>query len=490
MAKARYWLSRGLFLRGLGLVYAVAFLSLAAQARGLFGTRGLLPIGAFLTLQRDAAGALAPLRLPSLFWLDASDGMLLAVALCGLAAGVALVLGCASVVATFVAWLCYLSFVTTGQVFTAHPCDLLLLEAGFLALLSSPSLAVAPRFAPPLPVVFLFRWLLFRVLVGAGIGRLHGDPCWGSLTCLPDYLETESSPTSIALLVHALPMPLHRVLGFVALFAELVVPLGYFGPRRVRHVAGAVTIVVSVASLLTTNDGFSSLLVVVLSVWCFDDALVEKLPFVREWLGDSDESPGRRTLLGLQVTAAALVVASLLEMPRTFSPAFGDRPSLEPFHLVNVYGVVEPVERTRSEIVFEGTWDDVAREPAHWLEYGLPCAPGDPMRAPCAPSPYLRRLDSRLREASLGDFRREPWVIRVVDDLLRENPAVLGLFSKDPFAGKPPRFVRAERYVYRFARSGEPGYWHRELVEDYVRPFSLKDPALFEFLFRKGWLRK
>jgi hypothetical protein len=174
-------------------------------------------------------------------------------------------------------------------------------------------------------------------------------------------------------------------------------------------------------------------------------------------------------------------------LPRTLSPEPGTEPSLEPLHLVNAYAVIEAVERKRTEVVFEGTRDDVALGPVHWTEYELPCKPGDPARAPCMPSPYVHRLDVRLWQAALGDFRREPWVIRVVDDLLRENRDVTGLFGRDPFAGKPPRFVRAERYRYRFSTANEAPYWQREPIDEFVRPVSTEDPALNEYLFLHGW---
>jgi hypothetical protein len=62
------------------------------------------------------------------------------------------------------------------------------------------------------------------------------------------------------------------------------------------------------------------------------------------------------------------------------------------------------------------------------------------------------------------------------------------LLADDPFAGRPPRFVRAELYRYSFSDFGEPGFWRRERVGEYLRPVSLDDPALRSFLDRYGWL--
>jgi hypothetical protein len=263
-----------------------------------------------------------------------------------------------------------------------------------------------------------------------------------------------------------------------------------FGPRRVRHLAGVITIGVRVLVLLAANPGFSSVLLIVLSVACFDDDVLERLPFTKSLAASAGtEEPGGGRTIAVRAISFILFGLSVLQLPVLWSPIVGGDPSIEPFHLVNSYGAIEAVGQEREEVVFEGTRDDVAVGDAHWVEYELPCKPGDPSRAPCLTTLHARRLDLRLWQASLGDFRREPWVIRLVDDLLRENAAVTALFARDPFAGNPPLFVRAERFRYRFSGKGDAPYWQRESLGDFVRPFSLKDPALYEYLFRKGWLR-
>ena len=71
-----FQLTRFCILRLLGLVYAVAFLILVLQLDPLIGSRGLLPAAPFLAQVRAAVGSTpaAALELPTLFWLDASDG--------------------------------------------------------------------------------------------------------------------------------------------------------------------------------------------------------------------------------------------------------------------------------------------------------------------------------------------------------------------------------------------------------------------------------
>src|SRR2546428_10639749 len=54
-----YLLSRWLFLRLLGVVYLVAFVSLALQITGLVGEHGILPAGGFLERAHAAYGSRA-----------------------------------------------------------------------------------------------------------------------------------------------------------------------------------------------------------------------------------------------------------------------------------------------------------------------------------------------------------------------------------------------------------------------------------------------
>src|SRR5467141_72384 len=80
-----YWLTRFVILRLVGLVYLVAFLVAARQIIPLIGQRGLLPAETFLHRVETHFGSrlAAFLQLPSLFWFNASDGFIAAVAWVG-----------------------------------------------------------------------------------------------------------------------------------------------------------------------------------------------------------------------------------------------------------------------------------------------------------------------------------------------------------------------------------------------------------------------
>src|SRR6059036_3846364 len=125
-----YVLSRWLFLRLLGVVYFVAFVSLALQITGLVGDQGILPVGGFLQRAHAAYGSTAYRLFPSLCWLGASDGMLHALAWAGAGLAVLLVAGVAQAPVLLLLWICYLSLAVAGQTFLWFQWDGLLLETG------------------------------------------------------------------------------------------------------------------------------------------------------------------------------------------------------------------------------------------------------------------------------------------------------------------------------------------------------------------------
>jgi hypothetical protein len=170
------------------------------------------------------------------------------------------------------------------------------------------------------------------------------------------------------------------------------------------------------------------------------------------------------------------------------SPEQAMNRSFDPLQIVNTYGAFGSVERERHEVVLEGTWDDPLSGDPHWLEYEFPCKPGDPRRRPCLASPYHYRLDWQMWFAGLSDAAREPWIVKLVYELLQENRAVTALLAKDPFRERPPRYVRALIYRYRFAPSSSAAFWERDLLGEYLRPLSKDDVELLSFLRRRRWL--
>lgn len=491
----RYRLTRHVLLRGLGFIYYVAFVSLATQIGGLLSSRGILPVEPFLRRVRDYAGSSASAfwELPSLFWFDHSDTVLSFFAWLGVALSLVVVAGYAHVAVLAALWVLYLSFVHVGQIFYGYGWEMLLLETGFLAMFLAPRRGFpATSEEPSHLVIVLLRWTLFRLMFGAGLIKVRGDPCWLDLSCLVYHYETQPNPHPLSWLLHRAPVGFHEFGVLFNHFAELLVPWGYFGPRRVRHVAGAITIVFQSALILSGNLSFLNWLTIVIALGCFDDGVYAKLlpRALVERLNRPEPAQPRRRLtqatrfgLGLVVLLLSInPIANMLSSRQRMNASF------DPLHLVNTYGAFGTIGKTRYEVVLEGTTAERLGPDTVWRQYEFPCKPGDVNRAPCWITPFHYRLDWQMWFAALGSYEGQPWIVNLIHKLLQGEPRVLKLMAYNPFPNAPPHFIRARLYEYHFTRFGEPGWWKRRLVGEYLKPLSLDDEEFRGYLQRFGWL--
>jgi hypothetical protein len=187
---------------------------------------------------------------------------------------------------------------------------------------------------------------------------------------------------------------------------------------------------------------------------------------------------------------ALIAILSIQPVINMLSPRQIMNTSFDPFDLVNTYGAFGTVGRERLNVVFEGTMDTVPDDRANWKEYpyrALPVAPG---KRPPQIAPYQLRLDWQMWFAAMSTPEEYPWTLNLVFKLLHNDPGAVGLFAANPFPGRPPRYIRAILYRYRFARPGNPGglWWHRERIGDvWIPAMSVSDPRLTGFLKREGW---
>ena len=490
-----YRLTRFAFLRGLGLIYGVGFLTLLRQWRPLLGSDGLLPASDFLSDVRLHLGSLpsAFWRLPTLFWIDSSDAALQAGAWLGLGLSVLLMVGYTNAPLLSALWLLYLSFVHIGQIFYGYGWESLLCETGFLAIFLAPALSLKPFQGPvPWPVLFLLRWLTFRVMFGAGLIKLRGDTCWIDLSCLNYHYETQPLPNPLSAAYHHLPTRVHEFGVLFNHFVELIVPFGVFGPRIVRHSAGALIIVFQLCLISSGNLAFLNWLTIVVTLACFDDTAFRWL--LPKRCQQAFSSLRARAPLGRPRWIVTGLLSSLIGLLSVdpalnlLSPKQRMNAGFDPFSLVNTYGAFGSITRERNEIVLEGTADATPNEHTQWAAFELPCKPGDLARRPCFVAPYQYKLDWQLWFAAFGSAGREPWLLHLVEKLLQGDAVVDSLFAVQPFRGHPPRYVRALFYRYRFSPPGVRGsYWQRELLGEYLRPLSLDDPDFQAYLAEHGF---
>ncbi len=494
-----YWLTRFSVLRLLGFIYAVAFLVAANQILPLIGSDGLLPVGPFLGRVSAALGSRGAgfMRLPSIFWLGHSDGALLGAAWAGFALSCAVMAGFANALILAILWALYLSFVHVGQDWYGYGWEFQLLETGFLAIFLCPLLNPLPFSGPkpPVAVIWLLRWLIFRIMLGAGLIKIRGDSCWRDLTALYYYFETQPIPNPLSRWFHFLPR--WELEGGVLLnhAAELLAPWFVFGPRRARHVAGAVIVVFQGVLILSGNLSFLNWLTIVPALACFDDSLWSRI-LPRRMVAAAERAAGNaRPCRPLAAAAWALVLAvaclsywplaNLVSSHQVMNSSFDD-----PLELVNTYGAFGSIGRERINIVFEGTDSAVPDDRSVWKPYPYRGLPVDPSSRPPQIAPYQLRLDWQMWFAAMGTPAEYPWTLGLVWKLLHNDPGAVGLFASNPFPATPPRFVRASAYRYRFADpSSRPGeWWERERLGSWLPPLSADNAELRKFLDSRGWL--
>jgi hypothetical protein len=491
-----YWLARFLILRLLGFVYGVAFLCAAKQIVPLIGSRGLLPLSLYLgRIQSTFGGWLEGfLQFPSLFWIDSSDAFLLALAWTGVGLSLVVMAGYANALLMALLWAFYMSFVHVGQDWYGYGWEIQLLETGFLGIFLCPLLdgRPFPRRPPPAPVLVLLRWLIFRIMLGAGLIKLRGDPCWRDLTCLEHHYETQPIPNPLSRTLHFMPRWFHKAGVLFNHLAELVAPWFVFGPRLARHVAGAILASFQIFLIFSGNLSFLNHLALVPILACFDDQLLERvLPrrlAARASRARAEAVPSRAQAglaIGLAITVAAL---SIYPVGNLLSGRQAMNASFNRLELVNTYGAFGSVGKIRHEIIFEGT-SDATLEQARWREYEFVCKPGDPRRRPCVVAPYQPRLDWQIWFAAMSSPVRYPWTLHLIAKLLRSDPSALALLEGNPFPDAPPRYIRAVLYRYRFAPPGNPTgvWWEREPLGIWIPPLSAHDPRLEAFLEAQGW---
>ena len=459
-----YRLTAGLFLRLLALIYLAAFLSLWPQIDGLAGPQGILPLAERLDWLRQRHGALAWLHFPTLFWLTQSGAALRATALAGAALSLAMALLPPSRLAFALLFAAYLSLVHAGGLFMNFQWDYLLLESGFLA--------VFLVGGPPRVIVWLLRWLLFRLRFLSGVSKLlSGDPSWSlaSLTAVYHYFEVQPLPHGGGWYAHLLPLWMHKLGAAGTLFIEIVVPFLMFATRRARFLAAWLTILLQVLIIATSNHNWINLLTIVLCLFLFDDRALGRVLPARA--GVLAVTPARPRLTRPLALAAALLVAPLtvgyLWLFFAGRPAALPAPvqatlrAVQPWHVVHNYHVFPTMKTERIEVLVEGS-----RDGRDWRPYRFRYKPDDPAKPLRFIVPHQPRLDWMMWFVPMGHPVNQRWFAAFLDRLLHNAPPVTALLADNPFADAPPRYLRLTAWRYRFTtpreRAAGGHWWRRE----------------------------
>lgn len=469
-----YTLARVLLQRGVGAIYFLAFLSTLKQFPALLGEDGLLPVPDYLQGRTFRT-------LPTLFHLHYSDRLLRAVAWLGLFLSLLTITGLSergpiwlSLLVWLTLWFLYLSIVNVGQTFYGFGWESMLLEAGFFVAFLGPTKVQAPAL-----VVWLLRWMLFRVELGAGLIKLRHDKCWRDLTCLFYHYETQPQPNPLSWYFHHLPKWFHKVSVGGSHVVQLVIPFGLFAPQPVATICGICIAVHQLWLVVCGNYSWLNWLTIVLSASAVGDQFFHVQP------------PNSSTMLPFQLLVFALtavtIYLSIEPTKNLFSKQQRMNCSYNPIRLVNSYGAFGSVTKDRFEVVLEGSADPFLTPGAEWREYRFKGKPVDTAHRPPQIAPYHWRLDwqmwflpfsARVVDGKLRLFREQRWFVRLVEKLLEGDEKMTALLAHNPFPKGPPVYIRAQYYRYRYttpqerAHTGE--WWVRELVGTYLGPRYLQ----------------
>jgi len=479
-----------LFLRALGVIFLIAFLSLWSQIIGLIGREGILPVAEGLDMLRAASGPGRYWQVPTLAWLKASDGALHGFCAAGVALSALLAAGFAPALCLVGSWALYLSLVVVGRDFLSFQWDTLLLETALLAVFLAPLRWWSRPTSDPPPsrlALWALRALLFRLYFSSAVVKLaSGDPTWRDLTALTFHYETQCIPPWTAWFVHQLPVWFQR-LSAAGMFAiEGLVPFLILAPRRIRFAATLAMVGLQTTIALTGNYGFFNLLSAALCLLLLDDGV---WPWRWRRAGGAAVAPpgdtggarrrGRWPGWVLRPAVIALLLLGLVPIVRALrGPVawLGPLPViyhlLAQFRSVNGYGLFSIMTTRRPEIVIETSDDGIA-----WRELAFRWKAGDLRRRPAFVAPHQPRLDWQMWFAALGDYRNEPWFLAFCERLLQGSRPVWAQLESDA-PPRPPRYLRALVYDYRFTdaatRRANGTWWKRTLQGLYCPVLTLE----------------
>ena len=534
-----YHVTKWAILRLLALVYWVAFCAAFNQNRGLMGSHGLQPAVTYWDRVQEHTsddGAWDRFeQFPSLFWwVPLNDTTMDGVAMVGLILSTLAIAGLyVSWASLFIMWLLQFTIVTMAQhtSFYQYGWESQVLETGFLAIFLCdlpsvsfqksrvflrPNSALWPTHQEPVSriILWLFKWLCFRISIGAGLIKIRGSSCWTEKTCLWYHFETQPIPSPLSFVFHFLPRSILSSAVdldlFVQLYTSWLVLLPTIGIlRTIVRGSGLVQAGFMVNIMLSGNFSLLNHLTIVPALACLDDACWPK--WLHRWilppriLSTSNnqqatlDTPGSRFSFRFCVNSVFAsiicylswpVVANLLQINSSGRQMMNA--SFDPFRLVNTYGAFGDVGRARYEpIVF------VSSDGVSWTELEFPCKPGSLTRRPCFCAPYHYRIDWNIWFLGFPPHynmlqQRESWLYILLEKILNDTPDQnerpwLNLLDSssvrylDSEQGKL-RYTKVDMYHYQMAaplwqilrdywdRNEPTVWWKRSYQEPLIRP--------------------
>jgi hypothetical protein len=352
-------------------------------------------------------------------------------------------------------------------------------------------------------------------MLQSGLVKLaSNDDVWWELTALTHHYWTQPLATWTSYYVHDLPLWFQKLSVVATYIIEIALPFLIVFPRRIRMLAfwGFTLLMLMIA--ITGNYTYFNLLTFVLCLMLIDDQ-----SWPQKWRHaatgkDREDGSSRNPTRAMAALALPAVMTPLIlvllavniahiswhyvhrttysfirianlrmqktiEIPRPKMTEHLQR-RFQPFNTsrsVNSFGLFANMTETRPEIIIEGSQD--LRD---WKPYEFKWKPGRLDRRPGFVQPHQPRLDWQMWFAALGNYRGNPWLISLMNHMLRGTPEPLSLLAHNPFPDAPPRFVRATTYDYTFTSPTEKretgNWWKRDNPRPYTPALTLQGDQL------------
>ena len=452
----------------LGLIYFFLFWPFLFQMKGLFGQEGILPIHDYLKSMRMSYGKQIYYYILTLFWFESSDRSLMALPIIGTILSILLMLGLYPVVLLPILIILHLSLTAAGQEFLSFGWESYFIEISFYTFL----LILTP--SPNLVIWWCLNLLLFRFHFEAGISKLLTyDINWRNLTAIDYHYISQPIPNTIAWYAKKWPMWFQKFSCLMMFIIEIIVPFMMLGDADLRLFTFVSLVGFQLFIWFTGNFSYLNYLTVVFCTILIGDKFLEPI------LGSIPQETANPIIVDVLMSLIGLVLITG-QIVRIWSH-FAPRNELlkwfrytSPLHIINRYGIFAVMTTKRYEIVIEGSDDGET-----WKEYTFKWKPSELDRRPRQVSPYQPRLDWQIWFLPFTVFSAEPWVKSFLFRLLQGSPEVLKLIRGNPFKEKPPKFIRAQMYDYKYTSYEEKketgNWWKRIYVGHYSPTYGLSE---------------
>jgi len=233
---------------------------------------------------------------------------------------------------------------------------------------------------------------------------------------------------------------------------------------------------------------FFNFLTIILGLLVIDDNFWIGKPFLQSFQFHILEMPKHDwTVFFYLMLFLLIMILSIDLFNRAFRTIIFDSPEwihylhicLNPFHVVNPFGLFAVMTTKRIELIIDGSNDG-----ENWLAYEFKYKPGNINRRPPFIPGHMPRLDWQIWFCAFGTFPTIPnWLLRFLDQIWKDNKNVLSLLEFVPFQ-EAPKYLRIQRYLYTFTTREElektGKWWNRNWAGKYI-PFIIQNPKYESF---------